>query len=85
MSFSVGWSKGSRLAGETVSENQSPALGSDRSGSTALLNSVAILPFNRAPAGELNIHIDPSVSTKKLSGLIDGFFSIGGCISVSLL
>ncbi len=43
-----------------ISENQSPSLGADQSGLTALLNSVSKIPFNRITGGPLNIRIHPS-------------------------
>jgi formate C-acetyltransferase len=67
-----------RLAGEPVSENQSPVAGTDVTGPTALLKSVATLPFDRAPAGGLNVRITPSASAEQLNALIDAFFGMGG-------
>jgi len=67
-----------RLAGEPISENQSPGIGNDRSGPTALLKSVSKLPFHRAPAGGLNIRLCPGASVRQLRGLVEGFFAEGG-------
>ncbi|MDF2614411.1 MAG: glycyl radical protein [Clostridia bacterium] len=45
---------------DIISENQSPSLGADQNGLTALLNSVSKIPFNRITGGPLNIRIHPS-------------------------
>jgi len=57
-----------RLAGTPISENQSPVVGMDRAGPTALLKSVAKLPFRRGPGGGLNIRLSRSVTTKQIEG-----------------
>ncbi|MGI6070204.1 MAG: pyruvate formate lyase family protein [Blautia sp.] len=56
----VGATPDGRRAKEQLSENQSPAEGSDINGLTAMLNSVAKIPFNRITGGPLNLRIHPS-------------------------
>jgi len=60
MGKDVGATPDGRLAGQQVSENQSPTEGADMNGLTALLNSVARLPFERITGGPLNVRIHPS-------------------------
>ncbi|MBN1836579.1 MAG: hypothetical protein JW820_12065 [Spirochaetales bacterium] len=56
----VGATPDGRRAREPMSENQSPTEGADTEGLTALLNSVAALPFHRITGGPLNLRIHPS-------------------------
>ena len=49
-----------RMAGEPIGENQSPYMGADMNGATALLNSVSKLPFHRYTGGPLNVMLHPS-------------------------
>ena len=56
----VGATADGRRAGEQLSENQSPTNGKDLSGLTAMLNSVAKVPFNRITGGPLNLRLHPS-------------------------
>lgn len=72
-----------RLAGEPLSENQSPVYDTEQHGPTAVLNSVAKLPFEFTPGGGLNIKLQPSLvkgekGTLVLASLIEGYFSQGG-------
>ena len=67
-----------RRAGKPFSENQSPVYGADKKGITALLNSVAKLPFYRTPAGGLNITFSAKVEPQILQALIDTYFAKGG-------
>jgi formate C-acetyltransferase len=72
-----------RCAGDPVSENQSPTLGADRQGLTALLNSVSHIPFNRITGGPLNLrlhptHIEGSEGLGKLSALLAVYMEKGG-------
>jgi formate C-acetyltransferase len=60
MGKDVGATPDGRRAGQQVSENQSPTQGADMNGLTALLNSVARLPFERITGGPLNMRIHPS-------------------------
>lgn len=60
MGKDVGATPDGRRIGQQISENQSPTQGADMSGLTALLNSVAKLPFHRITGGPLNIRLHPS-------------------------
>lgn len=67
-----------RRSGEAFSENQSPVYGADRSGITALLNSVAKLPFYRTAAGGLNLTFSAKVEPCILQALVKTYFQRGG-------
>ena len=73
-----------RRAGEPFAASLSCALGGDRNGPTALLNSVAKVDGTLAPNGyALNLRFDPvTVSGERglhvLSALVRGFFESGG-------
>lgn len=67
-----------RLAGTPYSENQSPVYGADQRGITALLKSVAKLPFNRAVGGGLNLTFSHDVSPELLKALALSYFELGG-------
>lgn len=67
-----------RLAGEPLSENQSPVYGCDRRGPTALLHSVAALPQGLCGAGGLNLRLAKKVDDRLLAALIQTYFSTGG-------
>ena len=68
-----------RPAGEAYSENQSPSYGRDRQGVTALLQSLAALPFDRAPTGGVNLKIYSAAShLDKLGDLVRTYFRMGG-------
>lgn len=67
-----------RLAGTPFSENQSPTYGADKSGITALLNSLAKLPFARTATGGLNLSFAHNVSPETLKALILSYFEMGG-------
>ena len=56
----VGATPDGRRAGEQLSENQSPTIGKDLSGTTAMLNSVAKVPFEYITGGPLNLRLHPS-------------------------
>jgi len=56
----VGATPDGRRAGEQLSENQSPTEGTDRSGLTAMLNSVSKIPFDKITGGPLNLKIHPT-------------------------
>ena len=74
----VGATPDGRLSGEPFSENQFPTYGADRNGITALLKSVAKLPFYRTATGGLNLTFSGSVSAKILKALILSYFEMGG-------
>ncbi|MBM4079280.1 MAG: hypothetical protein FJ278_06240, partial [Planctomycetes bacterium] len=72
-----------RRRGESLSENQSPSYGADRNGVTALLNSMAKLPFHRTPGGGTNILIHPTAvkgedGLRALMDLLETYFQRGG-------
>ncbi len=72
-----------RKTGDGISENQSPSTGADQNGLTALLNSVAKIPFNRITGGPLNIRIHPSAvkgdkGLEILKAAFRTFFEDGG-------
>ena len=67
-----------RLAGESVSENQSPVYGTDSAGVTALLRSAAALPLRRTVTGGLNVKFAGVVPEAKLSALVATYFGLGG-------
>lgn len=65
----IGPTPDGRFSGDPISENQSPTLGCDKSGLTALLNSLSKVPFDRITGGPLNLRIHPS-AVKGSSGLL---------------
>ncbi len=67
-----------RLFGSPFSENQSPTYGADKKGITALLNSLAKLPFSKTAAGGLNLKFSSRVKPEILSALIETYFEKGG-------
>ena len=75
---SVGATPDGRKACEPFSENQSPVYGTDKSGITALLKSVAKLPFAKTATGGLNVTFSKNVSHEILRSLILTYFQLGG-------
>lgn len=67
-----------RRAGSPVSENQSPTYGADKNGITALLSSIARLPFERTAAGGLNLTFSSAQRPEILKALIETYFKKGG-------
>ena len=67
-----------RLPGEPISDNQSPTHGTDRTGTTALLRSVARLPLERTPTGGLNLKLAFRPPPETVMQLVEGFFALGG-------
>lgn len=67
-----------RRAGAPYSENQSPTYGADRSGATALLRSLARLPFGRTAGGGLNLSFSSRPAAETLRALILSYFEMGG-------
>jgi formate C-acetyltransferase len=67
-----------RMAGEPYSENQSPVYGTDRKGVTALLSSLAKLPFHRTPCGGVNLTFSSPVTPALLASIIESYFKMGG-------
>ena len=64
--------------GKAFSENQSPVYGADRNGITALLNSLAKLPFEKTAAGGLNLTFSAKVEPPILEALVTTYFQKGG-------
>jgi formate C-acetyltransferase len=72
-----------RLAGEELSESQSPVYGTEANGPTAMFNSVAKLPFELTPSGGMNVKFQPKLFAgesghKTLLALLEAYFSKGG-------
>jgi formate C-acetyltransferase len=73
-----------RRAGDPLADSLGAAQGRDRSGVTALLNSVARLPHRLLPtATTLNVKLDPKLlhseaGVEAVAALIDGHFRSGG-------
>ena len=79
----VGATADGRKADEPISENQSPTLGAEREGITALLNSVSKIPFKRITGGPLNLKIHPSAvqgqdGLRALAALLKTYMELGG-------
>jgi len=80
----IGATPDGRRAGEPTSDNASPTAGSDLSGVTAAIKSVAKLEHEQHPNGTLfNLKIHPSVidgnkGMSKYAALIRTFFELGG-------
>ncbi len=67
-----------RKSGTPFSENQSPTYGADRNGITALLKSIAKLPFYRTANGGLNLTFSKKISADILRALVVSYFEMGG-------
>lgn len=67
-----------RRAKTRFSENQSPVYGADRKGITAMLQSVAKLPFDKTAAGGLNLTFFRTVESDILQSLVTTYFQLGG-------
>ncbi len=74
----IGATPDGRHAGDPVSENQSPVYGADRKGITALLRSLARYPFERMPAGGLNLSFSKKHSPEMLKAIVLSYFEMGG-------
>lgn len=82
----VGATPDGRLAGQPLSENQSPTYGMDKKGITALLKSVSKLPFDRTATGGLNIAFAQKQSGEILKALVLAYFKLGGFhVGISVL
>lgn len=83
MGLYVGATPDGRRAKEQLSENQSPAEGTDISGLTAMLNSIAKIPFDKITGGPLNLRIHPTAVSGKegldvLCALFETYMENGG-------
>ncbi len=67
-----------RKAGEPFSENQSPTYGTDKNGITALLKSLAKLPFDRTVTGGLNLTFSQKIKPELLQAFVVSYFNMGG-------
>lgn len=67
-----------RRSGEAISENQSPVYGTDRKGPTALLQSLAQLPFAQAPLGGVNLTFTQPIPAADLAALLTTYCELGG-------
>ena len=82
----IGATPDGRLAFEFFSDNQSPSYGADKEGITAMLESVAKLPFDRTGGGALNVGFSRKQSPEILRALTLTYFELGGIhIGVSIL
>lgn len=67
-----------RLAGEPVSENQSPVYGADKNGITATLNSISKLPLDKTVMGGLNLQFSGKIPPEKIQSILQTYFASGG-------
>ena len=67
-----------RIWGEPYSENQSPVYGCDKEGLTALLKSMAKLPFDRCGCGGANISLSFMPSPEIIKSIYESYFKMGG-------
>ena len=74
----IGATPNGRRAGTPFSENQSPTYGSDKNGITALLGSLAKLPFDRTVTGGLNLTFSQKMRAEILRALVLSYFELGG-------
>ncbi len=74
----IGATPDGRLAGDAFSENQSPTYGADKNGITALLKSIAKLPFERTGMGGLNLTFSKAQKPETLKALTFSYFALGG-------
>lgn len=82
----IGPTPDGRKRGEPFSENQSPTYGEDKSGMTALLNSLSKLPLERTVSGGLNLNFSQKISPQLLKALIISYFRNGGFhVGISML
>lgn len=76
--LALGATPDGRASGSPFSENQSPTYGADTSGITALLKSVAKLPFSKTGSGGLNLTLSKSLPAPLLQSLVVSYFKLGG-------
>lgn len=74
----IGATPNGRRCGEPFSENQSPTYGADKNGMTALIKSLAKLPFNRTVTGGLNLTFSQKMHPEILRALVLSYFELGG-------
>lgn len=83
MGASLGATPDGRLAGEPLSQNCQPSVGASTKGLTAMLRSMASLPFDRIMSGAQNISILPrlfqgAAGLSLLSSILGTYFELGG-------
>ncbi len=82
----IGATPDGRKAYTPFSENQSPTYGCDKEGITALLKSVAKLPFDRTLSGGLNLTFSRQMDAEILASLIRSYFEMGGLhVGISII
>lgn len=74
----IGATPDGRKYGTPISENQSPTYGADKSGITALFNSLSKLPLDRNVTGGLNVTFSQNMAPDILKALIVTYFKNGG-------
>ncbi len=67
-----------RLAGEPISENQSPVYGTDKEGIAALLTSLGSLPMEKTGCGGLNVKLEKKLPEELAAALVQTYFDMGG-------
>ena len=67
-----------RLAGEPISENQSPVYGTDKEGIAALLTSLGSLPMEKTGCGGLNVRLEKKLPEELVAALAETYFDMGG-------
>ena len=83
MGFISGATPDGRLAGTPLSENQGAGPGRELLGPTAMLKSMAKLPFHLTPGGGDTISVHPTLvsgleGAKRLGELVETYFRLGG-------
>ena len=78
MGQELGATPDGRLAGEPISENQSPVYGTDKEGIAALLTSLGSLPMEKTGCGGLNVRLEKKLPEELLAALVETYFEMGG-------
>ena len=74
----IGATPDGRKYGTPISENQSPTYGADKSGITALFNSLSKLPLDRNVTGGLYVTFSQNMTPDILKALVVTYFKNGG-------
>ena len=74
----IGATPDGRLAGEPISENQSPVYGTDKEGIAALSQSLGSLPMEKTGCGGLNVKLEKKLPEALVSALVTTYFDMGG-------
>lgn len=72
-----------RRKGAPIAQNSQPAVGSAKNGMTAMLSSLANIPFDRFASGALNVTIQPDsfageAGLQNLAAILSAYFEMGG-------